>query len=76
MVEFGTLGLTAGVIAGLVGTLASYGVAHYILHTTWVFLPGTLILTVAGALATMLVFGYAGIAVALRSKPAPLLRTD
>jgi putative ABC transport system permease protein len=40
------------------------------------FLPVTLILTVAGALAMMLVFGYAGIAVALRSKPAPLLRNE
>jgi putative ABC transport system permease protein len=76
MVEFATLGLTAGVIAALVGTLASYGVAHYILNTDWVLLPGTLIATVAGALATMLVFGYAGIAVALRSKPAPLLRNE
>jgi hypothetical protein len=33
-------------------------------------------LTVAGALVTMLIFGYAGIVVALRSKPAPLLRNE
>jgi putative ABC transport system permease protein len=76
LVEFGALGVTAGMLAAAVGTLASYGVAHYILHTDWVFLPVTLILTVAVALATMLVFGYAGIAVALRSKPAPLLRNE
>jgi putative ABC transport system permease protein len=76
LVEFGTLGVTAGVLAGSVGTMASFGVAHYILHTDWVFLPMTLIFTVIGALATMLVFGYAGVAAALRSKPAPLLRTE
>lgn len=68
------LGLTAGVLAGLVGSGASWAVAHYILHTQWVFLPGTLILTLAGSLVLMLVFGYAGTAAALRAKPAPMLR--
>jgi putative ABC transport system permease protein len=76
LVEFGALGLAAGIMAGIVGSAASYGVMHYILHTDWVFLPGTLILTLAGALATMLVFGYAGTAAALRAKPAPLLRNE
>lgn len=76
LVEFGALGLMAGAIAAVVGVLASYGVAHYILHTQWVFLPGTLIMTVVGSLATMLIFGYAGTAVALRGKPAPLLRNE
>ena len=76
MVEFATMGITAGLMAAAVGTAASFGVAHYILHTDWAFLPGTLILTVVGALAMMLVFGYASIAVALHSKPAPLLRNE
>lgn len=76
LVEFGVLGVTAGVLAGVVGTAASWGVMHYILHTSWVFLPGTLILTLMGALATMLIFGYAGTATALRAKPAPLLRNE
>jgi len=76
LVEFGVLGLAAGLVASLAGISASYGVAHYILHTRWVFLPGTLILTVTGALATMLIFGYAGTAMALRARPAPMLRND
>jgi putative ABC transport system permease protein len=76
LVEFGLLGATAGILAGLVGTAASWGVANYILHTNWVFLPGTLILTLMGALATMLIFGYAGTASALRTKPASLLRNE
>ena len=74
LVEFGILGLTAGGVAGIVGSAASYAVAHYILHAQWVFLPGTLILTLAGSLAMMLLFGYVGTAAALRAKPASMLR--
>jgi putative ABC transport system permease protein len=76
LVEFGIVGLAAGLLAAAVGTLASAAVMHYILRTDWVFLPGTLILTVMGALATMLIFGYAGTASALRAKPAPMLRNE
>lgn len=76
LVEFGVLGLAAGGLAAAVGMAASWGVAHYILHTRWVFLPGSLILTLVGALALMLIFGYVGTASALRTKPAPLLRNE
>ncbi len=76
LTEFGLLGLVAGLIAALVGSAASYGVAHYIMHTDWIFLPVTLIYTIAGALALMLLFGYAGTAAALRVRPAPLLRNE
>ena len=76
LVEFGLLGLAAGLIAAVVGTAASYGVTYYILHTGWVFLPGTLILTLAGSLALMLVFGYTGTVAALRAKPASTLRNE
>jgi putative ABC transport system permease protein len=76
LTEFGLLGLTAGLIAACVGSAASYGVIHYILHTEWTFMPVTLIYTLAGALALMLLFGYAGTAAALRARPAPLLRNE
>jgi putative ABC transport system permease protein len=76
LTEFGLLGLVAGLIAAVVGSAASYGVAHYIMHTDWIFLPVTLIYTLAGALALMLLFGYAGTAAALRARPAPLLRNE
>jgi putative ABC transport system permease protein len=76
LTEFGLLGLVAGLIAGIVGSAASYGVAHYIMHTDWIFLPLTLIYTLAGALAIMLLFGYAGTAAALRASAAPLLRNE
>ena len=64
------------VAAGLVGTLASFGVVRYIMHIDWVFLPGTLAGTLIASLAMMLTFGYAGIATALRAKAAPMLRNE
>jgi putative ABC transport system permease protein len=76
MVEFGALGLAAGLIAALVGTLASFGVVHYILHIEWAFLPGPLMVTLISSLAMMLTFGYAGTATALRAKAAPMLRNE
>jgi putative ABC transport system permease protein len=76
LVEFGVLGLAAGLIAALVGTLASFGVVRYIMHIDWVFLPGTLAATLLASLAMMLVFGYAGTAAALRAKAAPMLRNE
>jgi putative ABC transport system permease protein len=76
LIEFGAVGTAAGVIAAAVGTAASYGVVHYIMGTEWSFLPGTLAATVAGCVALMLIFGYAGTAAALRAKAAPLLRNE
>ena len=76
LTEFGLLGLTAGLLAGLVGSGASFAMAHYILHSDWEFMPGTLIFTLAGALVVMLIFGYTGTAAALRAKPAALLRNE
>ncbi len=76
MVEFGTLGLAAGLIAALTGTLASFGVVRYIMHIEWAFLPGTLAATLIVSIAMMLGFGYAGTAAALRAKAAPMLRNE
>ena len=76
LVEFGALGLAAGLIAAIVGTAASFGVVRYIMQTDWVFLPGTLAAVLAASLAMMLGFGYAGTAAALRAKAAPMLRNE
>jgi putative ABC transport system permease protein len=76
LVEFGALGLAAGLIAALVGSMASWGVMHYIMDSDWAFLPGTLVATLLVCLATMLIFGYAGTAAALRAKAAPFLRNE
>ena len=74
LVEFGLIGATAGLIAAGLGTLASWGVVHYLLRAPWSFLPGVLALTVGGCVVVMLGFGYAGTAAALRVRPAPYLR--
>jgi putative ABC transport system permease protein len=76
MVEFGLLGFTAGVLAAAIGTAASWGVARFVMKTEWIFLPGTLAVTVVGCTLLTLVLGYAGTAFALRVRPAPLLRNE
>ena len=76
LVEFGLAGLAAGVVSALVGAAASYGVSHYVLHTSWAFSWYVLILTLAGALVTMLLFGYVGLAATARARPARLLRNE
>ena len=76
LVEFGVLGVFAGILAALAGTAAAWGVVVGIMRQEWVFLPGTLALTVAGCMLLVLAFGYAGTAMALRVRPAPLLRNE
>ncbi len=76
LVEFGVLGLAAGVLAAAIGAAASWGVLRFAMHADWTFLPGRLALTVAGSLALMLAAGYVGTEVALRAKAAPHLRND
>ena len=76
LVEFGVLGVVAGLLAAAVGTLASFGVLRYVMHADWSLLPGTLLGTILASLLIMLVFGFAGTEAALRVKPAPLLRND
>jgi len=76
LVEFGLLGLTAGLLAAAAGTAAAWGVVRQVMGGEWVFLPGTLALTVLGCTVLTLAFGYVGTALALRAKPAPLLRNE
>jgi putative ABC transport system permease protein len=76
LVEFGVLGLAAGIIAAFIGTAASYGVVRFLMDSEWAFLPGRLAATIGVCVALMLLFGYAGTASALRAKAAPLLRNQ
>ena len=76
LTEFGLIGAAAGVLAALVGTLASWAVVRFLMDGTWVFLPGVLAATVLGCVALMLAFGYLGTATALRARAAPYLRND
>jgi putative ABC transport system permease protein len=76
LVEFGVLGVVAGLLAALAGTAAAWGVVRFVMRQDWVFLPGVLGGTVLLCLGLTLAFGYAGTALALRVKPAPLLRNE
>ncbi|MDT8267277.1 FtsX-like permease family protein, partial [Roseomonas sp. DSM 102946] len=76
LVEFGLLGVTAGLIAAAAGTLASWGVVRFVMRMDWAFLPGTLLLTVLGCAVLTLGMGWVGTALALRVRPAPLLRNE
>ncbi len=76
MVEFGALGLTAGLLAAGVGGLASWAVLRFLMHLPWMFLPGRLAIGLLAALAMLLGFGYAGTARALRVPPASQLRDE
>ncbi|MCQ4161068.1 ABC transporter permease [Roseomonas sp. GC11] len=76
MVEFGLVGLTAGLLAAAAGSAASWAVARFVMRTEWVFLPGTLAGTILGCVALTLFLGYAGTALALRARPAPMLRNE
>jgi putative ABC transport system permease protein len=74
LVEFGIIGAAAGLIAAGLGTLASWAVMLFVMHAPWMFMPGTLAVTVGGCMVLMLSCGYAGTEGALRARVAPLLR--
>ena len=76
LIEFGTIGAAAGLIAAGLGTLASWGVMRFIMHAPWTFLPGMLAATVLGCVALMLVLGFAGTERSLRARAAPYLRNE
>ena len=76
LVEFGLIGVAAGVLAAGVGTAASWAVTRYVMHADWVFLPGVLAGTVGGCTVLMLIFGYLGTESALRVRAGPLLRNE
>ena len=76
LIEFGALGVAAGLLAAAIGSGASYAVMHYVMKADWALLPARLAVTILGCVLLMLGFGYAGTAAALRAKVAPLLRND
>lgn len=76
LVEFGILGLVAGLLAAAAGSAASWAVVRFVMRGEWVFLPGTLAAVVIGCVLLTLALGYVGTALALRVRPAPLLRNE
>jgi len=76
LVEFGVLGIASGLLAALAGTAAAWAVVRFVMHTDWIFLPGTLAGVVVLCLLLTLGFGYVGTSLALRARAAPLLRNE
>jgi putative ABC transport system permease protein len=65
-----------GLLAAVAGSAASWAVVRFVMRGEWVFLPGTLAVVVAGCVLITLGLGYVGTALALRARPAPLLRNE
>jgi putative ABC transport system permease protein len=76
LLEFGAVGLLAGLAAAAIGSAAAWAVVRFVMRAEFVFQPGRLALTLAGAVALMLVAGYIGTARALAARAAPLLRNE
>lgn len=79
-VEFGLAGLATALVAAALGTGAGYAVLVRVMRADWVLTPGGLVLAIIPALLpallATLVAGAAGSVLALRRKPAPLLRNE
>jgi putative ABC transport system permease protein len=75
-VEFGLVGALAGLLAAAAGCAASWAVMRFMLQSAWQPLWGAMAATLLGCLALALGFGRIGTALALRARPAGLLRNE
>ena len=74
LAEFALVGVTAGLLAAGLGTLAGYLVVTRVLHAEWHFLPGAVALNATLCLVLALVIGFAGTWSALGRSTAAVLR--
>ncbi|MCC9620982.1 ABC transporter permease [Thalassospira sp. MA62] len=74
--EYGILGLSTGVIAAVVGSVAAWSVLVLVMGANWVLLPMTIIGPIAIGLFATLAAGFIGTWQALRIPAAPLLRNE
>lgn len=74
--EFLLLGLCAGMLAALIGSLAAWGILQGLMDTAFRLHPLTLLTTLAAGLAATLLLGLLGTWKALGQKPAALLREE
>ncbi|MEM6901751.1 MAG: FtsX-like permease family protein [Pseudomonadota bacterium] len=76
LTEYGVLGISTALIAGLAGTITAYLVLTGTMGMEWTFLPMAVINTVLIASLITIGLGFLGTWHALGQKPAPLLRND
>lgn len=76
LLEFGIVGLTTGLAAGVVGSLAAWAILVHVMRADWAFLPGIAAATILACVVASLLAGFAGTFAAMRAKAAPLLRSE
>lgn len=74
LLEYALLGSVTVFIAAVLGTIAAFGVLHYIMNIGWSFSAPAIAIVVVLCLSVTVTAGYAGTWYALRRKPAPYLR--
>ena len=74
--EFALLGLTAGIISSLIGSLAAYGILEGLMDMDFSLKPWAILTTITLGLALTMTIGLAGTWKALGQKPAPYLRAE
>jgi putative ABC transport system permease protein len=74
VIEYGLLGLLAGLAALGASTVAAWAVAYFVLDIPFVFAPRAVAFTIVGGALGTLVLGLAGGFAALSAKPASRLR--
>jgi putative ABC transport system permease protein len=76
LVEFGLVGLVGGVLAGAIGSLASFEILTHVMNETWNFTPIPLLATLVISILVTLAFGLLSTRAALKAKPAAFLRNE
>jgi len=74
LLEFALIGASAGLVAVVVGAIASWAFVSQIMHMDWAFSASRVLITVLGGTAITAAVGFAGTWRALAQKAAPLLR--
>ncbi len=74
-VEYGLLGLLAGIAAFAAGAVAGWWVAEIVLEIPFIFADRAMVLTIAGGALGTLILGLVGGFAALSARPAGRLRT-
>jgi len=74
--EFSLLGLTTGLIAAVVGSIAAWAVVRHVMNLPWTLDPVLVVQVIVACVLVTLVAGFSGTWRALGAKAAPLLRDD
>ncbi|MFA6019414.1 MAG: FtsX-like permease family protein [Rhodospirillales bacterium] len=76
LLEFLMLGAATALLAGLIGTLAAFGILKLLMHMSWSLLPATSLGLLFFGLAATLIGGHLVTRKALMAKAAPYLRNE